>query len=209
MREVTVKLYTFDELDPKAKEKARGWYREGIESSEWADDVIEDSDTIAKILGIDLHRDGKTIPQIYWSGFSSQGDGACFVGRYSYSRQAHYRIRSHAPIDKELHRIADGLYALQRIGRFKLAMDITHTGWYYDSRSVSYEDISSFEIKNAHVIVMDEIFDLLRAFMDWIYRNLERSYEWAQANEQVDENIQANEYEFTVDGTRYTERRAS
>lgn len=204
MKEVTIKLYSFDELEPKAKERAREWYRSGQQDdSFWSECVLEDADRMAQILGIDLHT--KTLkgakPTIYWSGFSSQGDGACFVGRYRYAKGSAKKIRSEAPEDVELHRIADGLYALQKIGRFGLAVDVTHRGPYYHSRSVSFDDISSHELRVSHDTVMDEVCLLLRAFMDWIYKQLEKAYDWTNADQQVDENIMANDYEFNSDGT--------
>jgi hypothetical protein len=38
--------------------------------------------------------------------------------------------------------------------------------------------------------------------MRWIYRQLEREYDYQNADAQVDENIRANEYEFYEDGKR-------
>jgi len=36
--------------------------------------------------------------------------------------------------------------------------------------------------------------------MRWVYRALEQEYEYQTANEQVDDSIRANEYEFTETG---------
>lgn len=50
MREITVKLFKFDELDDKAKERARDWFRQGNDGSfEW-ENVKED----AKSVGIEI-----------------------------------------------------------------------------------------------------------------------------------------------------------
>lgn len=40
----------------------------------------------------------------------------------------------------------------------------------------------------------------MRAFADWIYRQLETEYDYQNSDEQVDESIIANEYEFTEEG---------
>ena len=37
----------------------------------------------------------------------------------------------------------------------------------------------------------------------WIYRTLESEYDYQNADEQVDENIEANEYTFTAEGRRF------
>jgi hypothetical protein len=69
----------------------------------------------AKILGIDFDDKGKrSEPDIRWSGFSSQGDGASFVGSYSHSPNSPARIRSEFPTDTALHAIADGLEQRKR-----------------------------------------------------------------------------------------------
>ena len=39
-----------------------------------------------------------------------------------------------------------------------------------------------------------------RDCMRWIYHRLEKEYDWQNADEQVAENIEANEYEFTEEG---------
>lgn len=56
MREIIVKLYQFDELSDKAKEKARDWWREGGLDYEWWDCIYEDAERIGlKITGFDAY----------------------------------------------------------------------------------------------------------------------------------------------------------
>ena len=42
--------------------------------------------------------------------------------------------------------------------------------------------------------------DLLRSFADWIYRQLKEEYEYRMSDENVDESIRINEYEFDENG---------
>lgn len=57
MREITVKLFKFDELTDKAKEKARIWFREGNDGQfEW-ENIQEDAKAIGlEIQMLDQHR---------------------------------------------------------------------------------------------------------------------------------------------------------
>lgn len=204
MREQTTvtKLYTFDELSDKAKDKARDWYRSfAWEDSFWSEYVIEDADTIAELFGLDLHtRVLKTKPaQIYWSGFSSQGDGACFEGRYSYKKGSSKAVKEHAPLDTALHAIVDGLTAIQKRYLYKAGLDVSHRDNYCHSGTMRFEDIGERELNAEDFDAMRE---LLRDFADWIYKNLEREWDYMNADEQVDESIMANEYEFTEEGAR-------
>ena len=42
----------------------------------------------------------------------------------------------------------------------------------------------------------------MRDFADCIYKQLETENDWRNADEQVDETLRANEYEFTEEGER-------
>ena len=135
-------LFQFDELTDSAKRKARDWYREASAGDDFgAECVYEDAAQCAEIMGIDLRtRQAKLMnggtrmdPCIYYSGFWSQGDGACFEGSYEYAKGAAKAIRAHAPVDKELHRIADELQELQRANFYRLTATMRHRGRYYHS----------------------------------------------------------------------------
>ena len=75
--------------------------REAGLHDEWYDFVYEDFQAICRILGVELGASpvklvgGSTrdVPQINWTGFSSQGDGASFAGFYRHARGAARAIR--------------------------------------------------------------------------------------------------------------------
>ena len=55
----TIETYEFDELDAKAQEKARDWYRDGVLDDRWYEFVYEDASNIGfKITEFDLDRGG-------------------------------------------------------------------------------------------------------------------------------------------------------
>lgn len=57
MKIIETKVFTFDELSDKAKEKARDWYREGAFDDRWYDQVYEDAENIGlKITSFDTGR---------------------------------------------------------------------------------------------------------------------------------------------------------
>lgn len=209
MRIEEIQVYTFNELSESAKEKARDWYRSASAGDDFeAECVFDDAVTIAGILGIDIATqtvrlmNGSTRqkPRIYYSGFWSQGDGACFEGSYAYAAGASKAIRSYAPNDKDLHAIADGLQAAQRKHFYQLTASVAHSGRYYHEHSttISVEDNrdSWRDIGDAE----SDVADLLRDFMRWIYKQLESEWEFRNSDEQVTEMIECNAYEFTADG---------
>lgn len=48
----------------------------------------------------------------------------------------------------------------------------------------------------------EELTQCLRDFADWIYRKLEAEYEYRMSDENVDEAIRINEYDFDESGRR-------
>jgi hypothetical protein len=211
IREVTV--YQFDELSDHAKEQARQWYRTASQGDNYfAESVIEDAATIADLLGINLRQTTVKLmgggtrqePTIYWSGFWSQGDGACFEGTYYYAKGSTRKIREHAPQDTDLHTLTDGLAAVQRKYWYQLQASVKHRG-HYQHELCTEIDVESSGLINADRITpedADTVRELLRDFMRWIYRQLEKEYEYQNSDEVVDETIRANEYEFDEEGNR-------
>jgi hypothetical protein len=54
-RKVEIEVFTFDELDDKAKDVARDWYRSASVGDEWWDSVYEDAENVGiKITSFDL-----------------------------------------------------------------------------------------------------------------------------------------------------------
>lgn len=210
--QITKTVYNFDELDDKAKEKAREWWREAIAGDNfWSESVIEDANTIAKILGIEFDGRSRTSmsgkplspePKIYWSGFCSQGDGACFEGRYSYAKGCAKAIREYAPKDAELHRIADQLTAIQKEYFYAIQATMKHRGHYYHSGCMEFTVTAERDNLKPLGDNEDAIVQLMRDFADWIYKQLEAEYDYRNADEYVDEAIKVNDYEFTKEGKR-------
>lgn len=210
---MTITLFKFDELSAAAKERARDWWREADDGGEY-DSMYENFDAVAKILGIEfntrpvpLHGGGTRYePRIFWSGFCSQGDGLCFEGRYSYARKAHRKIREYAPKDDALHKIADGLLEIQKAHGYRIEATVRHHGHYYHKYSTRIDVVDSrtgneFE-GDAGIRIDDAVTELLRDFMEWMYRALESEHDYRMSDENVDECIRINDYTFTGDGER-------
>ncbi len=120
-RIITTTVYTLHELSSTAQEKARDWYRQHHADSNWYENVYEDFRAVCGIFGIDLRQrvfrlsNGRFMEEacIWFSGFCSQGDGACFEGRWHWQPATARRLREYATQDHELHRIADALQAVR------------------------------------------------------------------------------------------------
>jgi hypothetical protein len=205
-------VYRLGELSDTAKETARAWYQQVGVDDDWFDFVYDDFERICAILGVEL----KTVPVrlygggtrqkpcIWFSGFWSQGDGACFEGRYHHAKGASRAIRDHAPKDGELHRIADALQAIQRRNFYQLHASVTHRDRYYHEycMAISVERDSPTR-QDMTADAEDVVIETLRDLARWLYRQLEREHEALTSAETVDEAITANEYTFTETGRRF------
>lgn len=212
-RTVTYTLYTFDELNPKAKEKAREWFRKDYPDYDYWDTVYSDADTIAALMGIEIARN-KSTPEIQFSGFWSQGDGASYTGNYGIddpNYNALAAVKSYAPKDEKLHAIAAEFDRLQTAHAGQLKAKIgRHRGNYVHSNMMEVDawidvpDSEEDQDKEATCpkVSWDAVRDNLRALADWIYRQCENEYNYLVSDESVDESMRANEYTFLEDGTR-------
>lgn len=203
MRTIQKSVYTFDELSESAKEKARDWYRQGIVYE--ASDMFESFETAAKLLGITLARtdDG---PDIRYTGFCSQGDGASFVGSYEFAKGCGKAVRAEFGDDPKLYAIADGLTVLHT--RYLLAYGttlvatITQDGRSYHKYTMQVDVNEADGETGINDDDANEFRELMRDFAQWIYDGLEAEYEYQNSEECVDQNISDNEYEFDENGER-------
>jgi hypothetical protein len=208
MRIKEVRLYEYDELNSKAQEKARDWYRELRDASDF-ESVIEDADRMAAILGIEISDrrvqtlGGKTRnePAIWWSLGYVQGDGAAFDGFYRYAEAAPKKIREEAPEDTTLHAIADTLADIQSRYQNGVTAVIKSDSRYW-SQNIDVEidnDAEALDVSTEDYTALRSVF---RDFGKWIYTQLRTEDEYRNADEQVADDIRANEYEFTASGRR-------
>ena len=178
----------------------------------WHDSVLDDFRTVAARFGIDIR-------DIYYSGFWSQGDGACFTtrtvslddilksgradGEGGYPEDAGEVVAS-------FRRLHDMVY--DHIGRHRLLhpeglrvaentrFHVYHQGHYYHCNTMYLEtDESPDEDDVAACVDLDvEHFegclrDHLRECANALYDALETEYEYQTSDEQVWDSIVANE----------------
>lgn len=193
MKTISVHLYQFDELEDKAKEVAREWFRKGYPDYDWWDTVYDDAKDIAKFFGVE-------IKDIGFSGFWSQGDGACFTGTFRSAdliKTTEEHFKSEYPTEEWLHVLLRRLQTVKH--QEEALLEITARGHYSHSGTMDVDDPDCYYVLAEAL----EIRSCLRSFADWIYAQLEKEYEYLCSDECVDETIRANEYWFLVDGSRF------
>ena len=205
-------VYTIDELSDEAREAARCWYRQHGLHDEWYDFVYEDFATICGILGVTLATcpvklmggGTRDMPQIFFTGFANQGDGASFSGHYRHASGGAKAIRAHAPKDTELHRIAEVLQAAQKRNFFQLTAEIRQQGRYCHEYSMAIEvERNSPTGQSMTDDAEDAVTEALRDLARWLYCQLRSEYEHQTSDAAVDEVIAVNRWSFTAKGKRF------
>ena len=199
--------FTFDELSEKAKDKARSDYTSGEYLHEdWWEHIYYDAVNMGQMLGIEIgattHVSTKgrnyTTTNIWFSGFGSQGDGACFDGTYRYAPDAAKHIDQETT-DEELLRIAKELTLMHVTQRLQ--------GLEYFTAAIHAERNNSIrtEIRDWGVDEVGEPDEekfrrLMQDFADWIYKQLETENDYLYSDEYVDEQMSEKDCMFDESG---------
>ena len=205
MRSVAIKVYQFSELSDEAKSAAIEINRHTLVGHEWHYDITDGFKAeIAPAFGIDCR-------EVYFTGFGSQGDGACVEGSFEYRKgmtEAVKRLEIYNSDGRnELFDIAQEMASLQKSNFYGLYGSAKRSGMYCHSRSVTIDvcrdgpgysgDIEAAEATD------DAYAECLRDLMDWLYRQLESEYFHLTSDETIAEWLDEGEYEFTADGEFY------
>lgn len=195
----------FSELSETAKQAARDRCaaKDSHVPHEWWGCVYEDAVNVSKLIGIEIsERHHSSKPSIYWSGFSSQGDGASFEGLYTApAAGAVEKVTEHCGgQDADLIRIATELTALNIDRRCRGANEplgaiITARGHYNHSGTMGliFGEFSDDDYPT--VAEEDTLLRLMRAFADWIYKQLEAEYEYHMSDEVIDEHLADEDFD--------------
>lgn len=188
MREITMKVYTLEELSDKAKEKARDWYRDII-----SEDTFDQDEIVGSLMA--LYKACGIRPRDWSIGAYNQSNGVTLdmgdAGELSGKRAfawiennlfGQFRIKTNK---KDFLKYGDGY----RVGQIKSG---PLTGMCYD------EDF--FDRLRGHVKSGMNLHDSFTALADDAARMIEDADDYRREDAQVDESITANEYEFTIDG---------
>ena len=195
----TVLSFDFSELSETAREYARNSYREYGLNDDWYSPVIEDWKEGLELLGIDAS-------DISFSGFWSQGDGACFECFYSYRKGWRKALNSEfgGSLGDILLSAGARLQALQRPLFYRLIANVSQSGRYMHHYSTIFDvDPDGLLSDESAVAVEDELKGILRGLMREIYSSLEREYNYLSSDLVIDYYLQDNGLQFLESGEIY------
>jgi len=208
MKTITLKLYSFNQLDKQAKQKALTTYQDLNVGFDWWDDEFEDFIKLCSYLGIAVNKES-----VKFRGFYSQGDGSGFSALVEIPKLvkaiANQSWKAYAPMQKfvflipQIDRrvmalVAKGLLPSepQIIGRTRQYGVVTDLG-------IS-EVIKDGKTHDNIFEELDKLEEWLRSIAEilnhYLYKSLEKQYEFLTSDTAIKESILTNEYLFTADG---------
>lgn len=211
----------YADLDDKAKTKAREWMAGTAfnDSCDW-DHIYTDAVEVGALMGIQIAsragttHGGKTYtePDINFSGFCSQGDGACYSGTLHTEDMAGAveKVKAEYQTDEVLHALAldaetiHGLIAVHAMADALCPVDEVSDSFiecYVGMHiTITGSDHRGFSTKATNANCPEDIDKLLDDFVDafatWIYDQLEAEHDYQTSDEATVETIEANDYDF-------------
>ena len=204
------KVFTFQELTHRAKARALNDSRQVHIDYDWWDDVCTDATHMAELLGVEIEprTSDDESPKIYFSGFCSQGDGACFSGTYRPKADAIAAVAE--TNDVELASLAQRLtvvavtLALTQVEGWSATITThghySHPGTMNVDIEVETEEDCPDAVNDLIQAAEEEIQSCMRSFADWIYAQLETEYEHLTSDETITETLISDETRFDEDG---------
>lgn len=209
MKTIETKLFAFDELSEDAKKKVleNDRYRNVEYGLEWWYWAYEDFKQILEILGFTQNNVGSS--DIYFSGFWSQGDGACFYNySWSYGKGMAKAMREYATRDKDLNRIAKDLQEIARRSFYQISftVDKVYGGGNYSHENTVTGNLPSWsEYQSENAYDLEEAFtEVVRDLCRWLYASLEREHDYLTSDECLLEQLSGDtSEEYTEEGERF------
>lgn len=197
MKTITVKLFTFNELSDKAKERAREWWRSCDDEFPWQREFENTVKAIENSFDIEFENIGPYEYTPFWYDKNDYREAR----EMSFARAVAY-INNNFDF-KVLESAREYSGKIRRIGCALAKNRYTDnllTG--YCSDYVTHESYKKFieygrKYKNAK---LSDFFDILaRGLRD----EIESEYDYMQTDEYIDDILTANEYEFMEDGEKW------
>ena len=168
-----------------------------VEYDKWWDCVYADFREDMKAVGIN-------VTNMYFSGFCSQGDGACFEGSLDDTTTYldHHHKDQYPMIRKLLEHGGDvyarckhrGRYCHQNCTEFSVDCDaltemLPQPTEFHEQIAEQWQEALDAEVSEFEAGVIEQ----WRTYMQDLYRNLEKEYDWLVSDEAVWDTIEANE----------------
>ena len=190
MKEITIKGYTFSELNEEAKAKALEAHNHIlVEDNDWHDPLLEGFQEDMEAIGF-----ADVKPS--YSGFWSQGDGACFTCKsvdlvkvFEHMKSIKYIVIPQSWMDAAKNGTATASIE-------KGTESFCHRYSHSNTITANVDADNGFIAENIAVVLTAYVRDL----SDKLYADLETQYDAETSEEAVGTELEEREYLFTEEG---------
>ena len=198
MKTKTINLYQFEEItDQEIKDRIIEKNRDINTEYDWSDFIIEDAQEQLKEIGF-------MEPEIYFSGFHSQGDGLCFDCSY-------------IDLLKVIPHIEKNFLKKHNITKNRLKIISEYCDFliyknsyanHYSHEKTHYIDISSeTSIFKGKYLKIEQIVDYIKDCIEELrvslcreyYKQLNDEYDYRMSDKSIEETLISNEYYFDLE----------
>jgi len=213
--------YTYEQLNDNAKEKVKQWWYEHGAEHEWWDCAYEDF----KEKGYEL---GFVIDKINFSGFYSQGDGACWSGQVDMATWLKTHTEDSIARDAWCALIQEGFaekhMGIHFRGHYLHSDTMTCVGWDWIDTDCSDAENSSHYLQQPSIFqgmqypalhnlirstdypytdpndIEQAAFESAKDYADELYKRLREEYEYITSEENLIEMCDINDWKFNEEG---------
>ena len=205
MRVIETNVYTFNELDQESKEKAINDHRNNYNDCDF-DDYFDDETLEFKCF---LKNIGFNNVETFYSGFHSQGDGACFdftnlnLDEVVTKQEGNtYSVVHDKFIEENIKLLKDILKIKESI---EFSTYITRYNYNHEkSRGIDYKFYNEHKTcKTIEKLIsnfLDVLGDLYIDLSQKYYKQLSNHAAYVDSDEYIIETLINNDYEFTING---------
>lgn len=174
----TYEVYSYDELDEKAKQKAIEWFAEGYPEYEWWGSTYEDARKIGLIITeFDTHRNRNAKGK--FDGLNPE--------------ECARNITENQGADCSTYKTAKA---------FLMSMDSLNTEYSTDANG--QHDVSDIDGRDNYEDEKEELeTEFLKSLLEDYAMILQKELEYLESEAHIVEMIEANDYEFTKEGKRF------
>jgi hypothetical protein len=213
------KTYDYQELEEDAKQKVREWWYEHGLWDRWYEDTYEDF----KRDGYDL---GFVIDKFSFTGFYSQGDGACWEGKVdvaqwlkTHTNDSIARDAWCALIQEEFCNKHFNIYT--KNNHYSHSNTMTCVGWDWCDENgeedylylklpsifqgMHYKDVRNLITSSDYIYkdpndIEQAAFESAKEYADKLYKQLREEYEYLTSEESLIQSCEANDWRFDEEG---------
>lgn len=210
MRLITTEAYQFMELDDRAKEKAREWWRHVDRHI----NIVSDADlvttfcTVANFCGwsISTSRSSKAEPDVRYCYGPAPGDYVNWTGTWHANVVRLQELTDNYPKDEQLQNLCAAYAAIamqwpDSVGTSDEGSrgSYAEIGW---AGAAQIDDTRSKEYNMAYLHSVQLFRANTQLLQGWMLHQIEVESDYRQSSEYIDEILTINEYEFTKEGER-------